>query len=145
MKLLLSVALLTSALLVQPLAAAPDDDVLRWVDPMIGTAPEGHTFPGASAPFGMVQLSPDTDATCQIRDCYAHAAGYSYHDSTIQGFSHTHFSGAGHSDLGDLLVMPAIGPASAVKLAPAGPTGPVPAIASASRTGPKWPARATMP
>lgn len=118
MKLLLSVALLTSALLVQPLAAAPDDDVLRWVDPMIGTGPEGHTFPGASAPFGMVQLSPDTDATCQIRDCYAHAAGYSYHDSTIQGFSHTHFSGAGHSDLGDLLVMPAIGPASAVKLDP---------------------------
>ncbi len=122
MRLLATTALLAS-LLIQPLGAAPSaslpaDDPLRWVDPMIGTGPEGHTFPGASAPFGMVQLSPDTDATCQIRDCYAHAAGYSYLDSTIQGFSHTHFSGAGHSDLGDILVMPAIGPAGAVKLDP---------------------------
>src|SRR3546814_15670356 len=69
----------------------------------------------------MVQLSPDTDATCQIRECYAHAAGYSYHDSTIQGFSHTHFSGAGHSDLGDLLVMPQAG---AVRLDPGDPERP---------------------
>ncbi|WP_232494241.1 GH92 family glycosyl hydrolase [Novosphingobium kaempferiae] len=96
----------------------PDADPIKWVDPMIGTGPEGHTFPGASAPFGMVQLSPDTDATCKVRDCYAHAAGYSYHDTTIQGFSHTHFSGAGHSDLGDFLVMPAVGAADAVKLDP---------------------------
>ncbi|WP_260926316.1 GH92 family glycosyl hydrolase [Novosphingobium sp. 9] len=93
-------------------------DPLASVDPLIGTGPDGHTFPGASAPFGMVQLSPDTDATCQVRDCYAHAAGYSYHDTTIQGFSHTHFSGAGHSDLGDFLVMPEVGPVSAVKLDP---------------------------
>jgi len=84
-------------------------DPLDAVDPMIGTGPEGHTFPGATAPFGMVQLSPDTDATCEIRECYAHAAGYSYDDPTIQGFSHTHFSGAGHSDLGDILVMPQAG------------------------------------
>src|SRR3546814_12852066 len=69
----------------------------------------------------MVQLSPDTDATCQIRECYAHAAGYSYHDSTIQGFSHTHFSGAGHSDLGDILVMPQAG---AVRLDPGDPERP---------------------
>ncbi|MCJ2184476.1 GH92 family glycosyl hydrolase [Novosphingobium sp. 1949] len=115
-------ALAASPVALPPLGAAPDTpsapDPLRYVDPMIGTGPEGHTFPGASAPFGMVQLSPDTDATCQIRDCYAHAAGYSYPDTTIQGFSHTHFSGAGHSDLGDFLVMPAIGPARAVKLDP---------------------------
>jgi predicted alpha-1,2-mannosidase len=78
-------------------------------DPMIGTGGEGHTFPGATAPFGMVQLSPDTDTTCEIRACYAHAAGYRYEDPTIQGFSHTHFSGAGHSDLGDILVMPQSG------------------------------------
>src|ERR1043165_9284948 len=76
------------------------------VDPFIGTGVGGHTFPGAVAPFGMVQLSPDTDTSCVIRDCYAHAAGYAYTDPTIEGFSHTHFSGAGHSDLGDILVMP---------------------------------------
>lgn len=79
------------------------------VDPFIGTGGEGHTFPGAVAPFGMVQLSPDTDTSCKIRECYGHAAGYRYDDPTIQGFSHTHFSGAGHSDLGDVLVMPAVG------------------------------------
>ena len=78
-------------------------------DPFVGTGGEGHTFPGAVAPFGMVQLSPDTDTGCQIRECYAHAAGYRYDDPTIQGFSMTHFSGAGHSDLGDFLVMPVAG------------------------------------
>ena len=76
---------------------------------MIGTGGQGHTFPGATAPFGMVQLSPDTDTGCEIRACYSHAAGYRYEDPTIQGFSHTHFSGAGHSDLGDVLVMPQAG------------------------------------
>ncbi|WP_095011938.1 GH92 family glycosyl hydrolase [Tsuneonella mangrovi] len=90
------------------------------VDPMIGTGGEGHTFPGAVAPFGMVQLSPDTDTTCTIRDCYGHAAGYRYEDPTIQGFSHTHFSGAGHSDLGDFLVMPVSG--DAVPLEPGSAT-----------------------
>jgi predicted alpha-1,2-mannosidase len=79
------------------------------VDPMIGTGGQGHTFPGATAPFGMVQLSPDTDTSCEIRACYSHAAGYRFEDPTIQGFSHTHFSGAGHSDLGDVLVMPQAG------------------------------------
>ena len=79
------------------------------VDPLIGTGGGGHTFPGAVAPFGMVQLSPDTDTTCTVRDCYGHAAGYRYDDPTIQGFSHTHFSGAGHSDLADFLVMPVAG------------------------------------
>jgi predicted alpha-1,2-mannosidase len=102
-------ALFLATLAIPGAAQEPAQDVLAYVDPMIGTGPEGHTFPGATAPFGMVQLSPDTDATCQIRDCYANAAGYSYHDPTIQGFSHTHFSGAGHSDLGDFLVMPQAG------------------------------------
>ena len=95
-----------------PLAAqtAPEPSIAyRSVDPMIGTAGEGHTYPGATAPFGMVQLSPDTDTSCVIRACYGHAAGYRYEDPTIQGFSHTHFSGAGHSDLGDVLVMPVSG------------------------------------
>ncbi|WP_241557367.1 GH92 family glycosyl hydrolase [Croceibacterium ferulae] len=88
---------------------APPLDGYAAVDPFIGTGGEGHTFPGAVAPFGMVQLSPDTDTTCVIRECYPHAAGYRYEDPTIQGFSHTHFSGAGHSDLGDFLVMPVSG------------------------------------
>ncbi|MBB5711370.1 GH92 family glycosyl hydrolase [Sphingomonas xinjiangensis] len=78
-------------------------------DPFVGTGGEGHTFPGAVAPFGMVQLSPDTDTGCLIRECYGHAAGYRYDDPTIQGFSMTHFSGAGHSDLGDFLMMPVAG------------------------------------
>ncbi len=92
------------------------------VDPMIGTGGEGHTFPGTTAPFGMVQLSPHTDTGCVLRACYGHAAGYRYEDPTIQGFSHTHFSGAGHSDLGDMLVMPQTG--SDVRLDPGDPTQP---------------------
>ena len=87
-----------------------------YVNPMIGTEGMGHTFPGACAPFGLVQLSPDTDTIphnvggrYQSR-VYEYCAGYQHTDSTIVGFSHTHLSGTGHSDLGDLLVMPQTGP-----------------------------------
>ena len=86
-----------------------------YVNPMIGTDGMGHTFPGACAPFGIVQLSPDTDTiphningTYQ-KKVYEYCAGYQYHDTTIVGFSHTHFSGTGHSDLGDILIMPTTG------------------------------------
>ena len=106
-----------------PTAASTAGDPVAAVDPMIGTGGEGHTFPGATAPFGMVQLSPDTDATCEIRKCYSHAAGYRYEDPTIQGFSHTHFSGAGHSDLGDILVMPQAG--DTVRYDPGDPAQPL--------------------
>lgn len=99
-------AALSLSLLAAPLVAQTTADS---VDPFIGTGGEGHTFPGAVAPFGMVQVSPDTDTGCTIRECYAHAAGYRYDDPTIQGFSQTHFSGAGHSDLGDFLMMPVAG------------------------------------
>jgi predicted alpha-1,2-mannosidase len=82
---------------------------------MIGTTQMGHTFPGACVPHGAVQLSPDTDTiphnidgTYQ-KDAYLYCAGYQYDDPTIVGFSHTHFSGTGHSDLGDILLMPIIG------------------------------------
>jgi putative alpha-1,2-mannosidase len=75
------------------------------VDPFIGTAGQGHTFPGAVAPFGMVQLSPDTEHKV-LRQGYDWASGYRYDDPTILGFSHTHFSGSGHSDLGDVLLTP---------------------------------------
>jgi predicted alpha-1,2-mannosidase len=75
----------------------------------------GHTYPGATVPFGMVQLSPETD-TIQysigqgyIKDAYRYCAGYQYSDKTIVGFSHTHFSGTGHSDLGDFLILPTTG------------------------------------
>ena len=87
-----------------------------YVDPIIGTHDMGHCYPGATVPFGMVQLSPDTDIQPYSLgrgynpNAYAYCAGYQYHDTTIVGFSHTHFSGTGHSDLGDLLVMPTVGP-----------------------------------
>ena len=84
------------------------------VDPRIGTGGDGHTFPGATVPFGMIQLSPDT-AMPDFKHGYKWAAGYQYGDPTIMGFSHTHFSGSGHSDLGDVLLMPVAG---AVKLDP---------------------------
>jgi predicted alpha-1,2-mannosidase len=112
-------ALTLSLLLATACAATPAFDA---VDPFIGTDGEGHTFPGAVAPFGMVQLSPDTNTHCVIRDCYKWAAGYRHSDATIEGFSHTHFSGAGHSDLGDFLIMPVSG--ETVSLEPGDPAKP---------------------
>lgn len=88
---------------------------VQYVNPIIGTMKMGHTFPGATVPFGMVQLSPDTDTIPYAvngryhPDVYKYCAGYQYNDPTIVGFSHTHFSGTGHSDLGDFLVMPTQG------------------------------------
>ncbi|MEO7175204.1 MAG: GH92 family glycosyl hydrolase [Saprospiraceae bacterium] len=84
---------------------------IQYVNPLIGTQRMGHTFPGATLPFGAVQLSPDTDTIPYEMDgkynplVYAYCAGYQYDDPTIVGFSHTHFSGTGHSDLGDFLIM----------------------------------------
>src|SRR4051812_22246865 len=91
-------------------ALAQDKTPYEAVDPFIGTGGDGHTFPGAVAPFGMVQLSPDTDIL-PFKQSYARAAGYRYTDPTILGFSHTHFSGSGHSDLGDILLAPVSGEA----------------------------------
>src|ERR1700741_1781243 len=90
-------------------------NLVQYVKPMIGTQRMGHTFPGATLPFGMVQLSPDTDTIPYEMngkynpDVYKYCAGYQYDDQTIVGFSHTHFSGTGHSDLGDFLIMPTVG------------------------------------
>jgi predicted alpha-1,2-mannosidase len=98
-----------------PAAAASADDLLQYVHPIIGTQRMGHTYPGATSPFGMVQLSPDTDTIPYEQngkynpDVYKYCAGYQYDDKTIVGFSHTHFSGTGHSDLGDFLIMPTTG------------------------------------
>jgi len=87
----------------------------KYVKPFIGTKNMGHTFPGATAPFGMVQLSPETNQQQLFVDgnynskAYKYCSGYQYENSTIFGFSHTHFSGTGHSDLGDFLIMPTEG------------------------------------
>ncbi|MDD2964564.1 MAG: GH92 family glycosyl hydrolase [Bacteroidales bacterium] len=75
--------------------------VTDYVDPFIGTGGHGHTFPGATLPFGMVQLSPDTRL-----DGWDGCGGYHYSDSVLYGFSHTHLSGTGCSDYGDVLIMP---------------------------------------
>lgn len=95
---------------------APMKNLLPFVNPFIGTQKMGHTYPGATVPFGSVQLSPDTDTIPMfdengnyIPEVYAYCAGYQYKDPTIVGFSHTHFSGTGHSDLGDILLMPTVG------------------------------------
>ena len=90
-------------------------NLIQYVNPFIGTKNMGHTFPGATCPFGAVQLSPETNNPGMYIDgkynpeAYRYCSGYQYEDSTIFGFSHTHFSGTGHSDLGDLLIMPESG------------------------------------
>ncbi|MCU0396262.1 MAG: glycoside hydrolase family 92 protein, partial [Chitinophagaceae bacterium] len=76
----------------------------RYVDPFIGTGAHGHTYPGATVPFGMVQLSPDNGT-----QGWDWCSGYHYSDSVIAGFSHTHLSGTGIGDLCDISVMPMAG------------------------------------
>ena len=117
--------LLFSALLTFGNLSAQDKTAL--VNPIIGTNGMGHTFPGACVPFGLVQLSPDTDTIPHNVDgkyqprAYEYCAGYQHKDSSIVGFSHTHFSGTGHSDLGDILIMPVTGE---LKLNPGTATNP---------------------
>lgn len=90
----------------QPLDLSPavkDTPLISYVNPMIGTDGTGHTFPGATLPFAMMQLSPDTRVDGSWEGC----SGYHFSDKYIYGFSHTHLSGTGVSDYGDILVMPA--------------------------------------
>ena len=97
------------------MTATAQRDYTQYVNPMIGTNGMGHTFPGACYPFGGVQVSPDTDTIPHNINgkyqpgVYDYCAGYQYRDKTIVGFSHTHFSGTGHSDMGDILLMPFTG------------------------------------
>ncbi len=79
-------------------------ELVNYVNPFIGTGGHGHTFPGATLPFGMVQLSPDTRLTG-----WDGCSGYHYTDTLVYGFSHTHLSGTGVSDYGDILLMPYTG------------------------------------
>jgi predicted alpha-1,2-mannosidase len=79
-------------------------DLTQFVNPFIGTGGHGHTYPGATLPFGMVQLSPDTRL-----EGWDGCSGYHYSDSVVYGFSHTHLSGTGVPDYGDILFMPTTG------------------------------------
>ncbi|MCR5889315.1 GH92 family glycosyl hydrolase [Hymenobacter sp. J193] len=109
-------ALLLAAVPTLAQKAKTTENLVQYAKPLVGTARMGHTYPGATVPFGMVQLSPDTDTLSYEQNgkynpkVYEYCAGYQYADKTIVGFSHTHFSGTGHSDLGDFLVMPTTGP-----------------------------------
>jgi len=84
--------------------SSPQKDLSQYVNPFIGTGGHGHTYPGASLPFGMVQLSPDTRL-----EGWDGCSGYHHSDSIVYGFSHTHLSGTGVPDYGDVLLMPTIG------------------------------------
>ena len=87
-------------------------DLLNFVDPFIGTGFHGHTFPGATLPFGMVQLSPDTHM-----DGWEASSGYHFEDSLIYAFSHTHLSGTGIGDLGDVALLPYSGSQDTIPVA----------------------------
>src|SRR5687768_7840827 len=97
-------ALVLFLVLLVPTHVSAQRDLTRHVNPFIGTGGHGHTFPGAIVPFGMVQLSPDTRLTG-----WDGCSGYHYSDSVVYGFSHTHLSGTGISDYGDVLLMPTVG------------------------------------
>jgi predicted alpha-1,2-mannosidase len=90
-------------------SAPVSGDVSRFVQPMIGTGGHGHCYPGATVPFGMVQLSPDT-----FNQGWDWCSGYNYSDNSIMGFSHTHLSGTGIGDMLDFLVMACTGPVKTV-------------------------------
>ncbi len=106
---------ITAAVIFSATSFAQQKQLVQYVKPIIGTQRMGHTYPGATVPFGMVQLSPETDTIPfsvngkYVPEVYKYCAGYQYDDKTIVGFSHTHFSGTGHSDLGDFLIMPSVG------------------------------------
>lgn len=81
--------------------AIDDTDFTQYVNPFIGTGGSGHTFPGATVPLGMVQLSPNTG-----NFTWDYHSGYQFNDTTLRGFAHTHLSGGGNPVLGDLLILP---------------------------------------
>ena len=96
-----------SLLALPPACPAAEPTPLEAAQPIVGTATFGHTYPGATVPFGMVQLSPDTGLTG-----WEHCSGYHYEDKAILGFSHNHLSGTGCPDLGDIRITP-LGPTAA--------------------------------
>ncbi|MCA8829579.1 GH92 family glycosyl hydrolase [Hymenobacter pini] len=95
---------------------APESSLTRYVDPYIGTGGHGHVFLGANVPFGAVQLGP-----VNVTEGWDWCSGYHYSDSTIVGFAHTHLSGTGIGDLGDVTVMPTTGPVRVTEGRPKNP------------------------
>jgi putative alpha-1,2-mannosidase len=112
-------------------------DPTQYVNPFVGTAEHGHTFPGATVPFGMVQLSPDTGT-----EGWDWCSGYHWSDRSLLGFSHTHLSGTGCPDLGDILLVPQSGQ---LKLDPGSKENPERATGVASRMMTSMPAQVIMP
>jgi len=90
--------------------AVEEKEPVDYVNPFIGTGGHGHTYPGAATPFGMVQLSPDTR-----KDNWDACGGYHYSDSITLGFSHTHLSGTGVGDYGDIRFSPIVFPEGITK------------------------------
>ena len=98
-------ALILALAMLSLLSCSPGkEDLTVYVDPLIGTGGHGHTFPAATVPFGMIQLGPDTRLTG-----WDGCSAYHYSDDVVYGFSHTHLSGTGCSDYGDILVMATTG------------------------------------
>ncbi len=115
------VLVISSILLISQFSCQQKDAVelspskpIDFVNPFLGTDFFGHMFPGASLPFGMVQLSPDNGV-----NGWTYSSGYSYQDNTIMGFSHTHMSGSGNTICGDILIMPKTGSKTQVVPGPA--------------------------
>jgi len=109
-------SLLIVSIVLHTMIINAQENYTQYVNPLIGTKNMGHTFPGAAVPFGMVQLSPETNQQAMYKEdgsynteTYRYCSGYQYEDSAIFGFAHTHMSGTGHADLGDFLVMPTVG------------------------------------
>ena len=98
---LITVSVCIALLSCEVKAQKPETDYTQFVNPFIGTDGTGHTFPGPSMPFGMVQPGPDNR-----EDGWNYTSGYQYHDSVIMGFSQTRFSGTGISEMGDILMLP---------------------------------------
>lgn len=110
MRKVLRIDLLTLSVLLLLVSCTGTEDLSSHVNVFIGTGGHGHTFPGATVPFGMVQLSPDTRM-----EGWDACSGYHDSDRTIIGFSHTHLSGTGIGDYGDILFMPVSGRISLVR------------------------------
>ncbi len=100
----LSILLIFSGIVASSCSDEKADTAFNNVNPFIGTGGHGHTFPGATMPFGLVQLSPDTR-----KDSWDGCSGYHYSDNVVYGFSHTHLSGTGVGDYGDVRFFPSVG------------------------------------
>jgi predicted alpha-1,2-mannosidase len=99
-----SILFLTASLFTVKTFAQQKTNLTQYVDPLIGSAKHGHVFVGANVPFGAVQLGPNN-----IMEGWDWCSGYNYIGNTITGFAHTHLSGTGIGDLGDISIMPATG------------------------------------